>query len=279
MRIIDLSHNLQNVVFDKDPKIKYLNHKKGGNLLGMVSILDPSPVKMFFNLILYVLGIKKISHKQFPDENGLAWEYIKTDSHSGTHLDAPYHFGPLVNGEKAKTIDEIPLEWCMSDGVALDFSSLKTNTINLSDIKENLAKIKYTIKPFDIVLVYSGASKQWNTPNYTTSHKSVSIDAISWLVEKGVKIIATDGHTIDLPFKEMLNNYSKTKESKYLWPGHFIGRNVEYLHIENTNNIDKLLDNPFGYIISCLPIKIKNGSAGWVRMIAIDKRNITINSN
>ena len=43
-------------------------------------------------------------------------------THNGTHLDAPYHFASTMNrGERAITIDEVPLEWCFQPGVKLDF--------------------------------------------------------------------------------------------------------------------------------------------------------------
>ena len=42
-------------------------------------------------------------------------------SHTGTHVDAPFHYGPRsADGSPAKTIDELPLEWFHGDGVVLD---------------------------------------------------------------------------------------------------------------------------------------------------------------
>ena len=44
---------------------------------------------------------------------------------AGTHIDAPYHFGPTSDGQRARTIDDLPLDWFYSDGVVLDFSATK----------------------------------------------------------------------------------------------------------------------------------------------------------
>ena len=42
-------------------------------------------------------------------------------SHTGTHVDAPFHYGPVsADGTPAKSIDELPLEWFHGDGVVLD---------------------------------------------------------------------------------------------------------------------------------------------------------------
>jgi kynurenine formamidase len=50
-----------------------------------------------------------------------AIERVSVSTHAGTHLDAPYHYGPtMVDGTPARTIDKVPLSWCFSDAVVLD---------------------------------------------------------------------------------------------------------------------------------------------------------------
>ena len=50
-----------------------------------------------------------------PEGNGWAIDFAQLCTHSGTHLDAPWHYYPTMNnGEKAWTIDEVPLKWCQS---------------------------------------------------------------------------------------------------------------------------------------------------------------------
>jgi hypothetical protein len=53
-----------------------------------------------------------------PDGECWGVEFIQLSTHNGTHLDAPYHFHStmnhaLVENERASTIDEVPLEWCL----------------------------------------------------------------------------------------------------------------------------------------------------------------------
>jgi kynurenine formamidase len=46
---------------------------------------------------------------------------VRLTTHNGTHLDAPWHFHSTMNhGERAITIDEVPLEWCFQPAVKLD---------------------------------------------------------------------------------------------------------------------------------------------------------------
>ncbi|MEO0470938.1 MAG: cyclase family protein, partial [Bacteroidota bacterium] len=49
-------------------------------------------------------------------------EIRKMGVHATTHLDAPWHYGPTSMGRRAKTIDEVPLEWCFGDGVVIDMT-------------------------------------------------------------------------------------------------------------------------------------------------------------
>src|SRR3990170_4871753 len=55
----------------------------------------------------------------WPGGKAAAVEAVTLSTHSGTHVDAPAHYGPAVSG-RARTIDEVPLAWCFGDGVRLD---------------------------------------------------------------------------------------------------------------------------------------------------------------
>ncbi|HKQ33232.1 MAG TPA: cyclase family protein, partial [Thermodesulfobacteriota bacterium] len=91
---------------------------------------------------------------------GLGWanEYVTLGTHVGTHMDAPWHYHPVSEGKKAKTIDELPVEWFYGDGVVIDMRHKKPGElISTDDLKEALAEMSYELKPFDIVLVMTGA--------------------------------------------------------------------------------------------------------------------------
>src|SRR5262245_64327794 len=66
-----------------------------------------------------------------------AMDIVETYTHAGTHVDAPYHFGLTINGKKARTADELPLERCYNDGVLQDFSAVKRQgqTISVAEVK------------------------------------------------------------------------------------------------------------------------------------------------
>jgi kynurenine formamidase len=159
--IIDLSLPIKNNTPEPEsPRIKYLDHVQGARHLiqGAKEITKGMQIELTENI--------------FPDSMGLANEEIILDTHSGTHLDAPWHFGPNAGDKKAMTIDEIPLEWCYSDGVVLDLRHKKPGEYITEDaIKQALQNINYEIKSLDIVLIMTGADKYFDKDNYFSAHQ------------------------------------------------------------------------------------------------------------
>lgn len=199
-----------------------------------------------------------------------AQETVTLPSHAGTHVDAPWHFGPQQAGEKAMTIDEVPLDWLYSDGVMLDFSSKKNwDPITEDDLKRELERIKYELKPKDIVLIYTGVDKYFYADDlkFTELGTGLVWDSVDWLIDQGVRVIATDSLTLDLPIPCMVDRYTKGDKSAF-FPTHRIGRERKYIHIEKVFNMDKL-PRPFGFKFACFPIKLEAASGAWARAVAI----------
>lgn len=204
----------------------------------------------------------------FPEGRFAASEIAKISTHAGTHLDAPWHYGPTSEGKPAKTIDAIPLEWCYGDGVVLDFSCRKAGELILvEDLQEALVKIGYKLKPFDIVLIRTDASKHYGEPGYENMHPGMGRDSTLWLIDQGIKIMGIDAFSWDRPFDVMIKEY-KSGAKDVLWASHFAGKEKEYCHLENLANLD-LLPQPYGFKVAVFPLKIKKASAGWVRAVAI----------
>jgi kynurenine formamidase len=282
--IIDLSLPIKNGTNEPEsPRITYFDHTRGAknlingaaNMLIKRNLLVGLLFKLF--VLLRTAGARKIlnykipaiTHKDFPGEMGLANEELLLDSHAGTHLDAPWHFGPALTGMKTKTVDKLPLDWCYSDGLVLDLRHKKASeVISEEDIISALKRINYKIKPFDIVLIMTGADKCFENKDYFSAHPGMSAEATQHLVEQGVKIIGIDGWGFDRPAMKMLEDFLKTGDSSVIFPAHLAGRKFEYCHIEKLANLDKI-PRPYGFKVACFPIKIENASAGWCRTVAI----------
>lgn len=248
MRIIDLSVPLKDNLPEPLPtEISYQTHQDTVKGVNRTFGLEPG---------------------DFPDGMWCAGEKVHLDTHSGTHLDAPYHYGPTSGGKPAKTIDQIPLEWCYGDGVVLDFTYKKAGElITQQDCEEALRKINYQIKPGDIPLIMTGTDKHFGQPGYENMHPGMSKEATRWLIDQGVKVMGIDAWGWDRPFTVMAEEYKKGVRGN-LWAAHFVGRETEYCHIEKLANLDKI-PKPHGFKVVAFPIKIDRASAGWVRPVAI----------
>ncbi len=203
--------------------------------------------------------------------NGLGWgnDMISLITHAGTHVDAPWHYYPTCEGKKARTIDELPLEWFYGDGVVLDMRHKEQGgLISTEDVQAALTKINYTLKAKDIVLIQTDTDKMWGKAEYFNSGAGVSGPATRWLINQGIKVMGIDTWGWDQPFWAQKERFKATGDKSIIWEAHRVGIDKEYCQIEKLANLD-LLPRPFGFKISCFPVKVKGGSAGWTRVVAM----------
>ncbi len=232
------------------PKIDYIDHTQGAEQM-----------TQFFP------GLKK---EQLPDGLGWAVESIHLTTHSGTHLDAPFHYHPRMDGgAPAMTIDQVPLEWCFQDGVLLDFSH-KTDgeRITADDVATRLKEIDYRLKPLDIVLVRTGADRFWGRPEYLVKGAGMTRESTLYLLERGIKVVGIDAWSWDRPLPFLAQEFQSKGDPSVIWEAHFAGIERGYCHMEKMANLDRI-PVAHGFKVACFPVKIKNASAGWTRPVAI----------
>lgn len=252
MRMIDLSVPLEHMAVSEPlpAKIHYVTHADEG-LRQMQQFFGIQPADL-----VYSAG------------EGWAVEEIQAITHTGTHVDAPYHYGATSAGQPARTIDDVPLEWCFAPGVIFDMRhKLPGEMITEDDLRAALDKIEYRLKPLDIVLLQTGADKRLASQEYF-AQPGLGREGVLWLVEQGVRVIGIDAYTLDRPFAAMVADYRRTGDGRHIWPAHFAGITQEYCQIEKLANLDRI-PAPFGFYVSCLPVKIKGASAGWCRAVAL----------
>jgi kynurenine formamidase len=207
--------------------------------------------------------------EQLPDGEGWAVERVRISTHNGTHLDAPWHYASTMNnGERAITIDEVPLEWCFAPGVKLDFRDMPDGYVaSADDVEAELARVGHTLQPFDIVLVNTAAGARYGEDDYVLRGCGMGREATLYLLERGVRVTGTDAWSWDAPFPYTAQRYAATGDASLIWEGHKASRTIGYCHLEKLANLEALPAS--GFTVSCFPVKIAKASAGWTRAVAI----------
>jgi len=174
-------------------------------------------------------------------------------SHTGTHMDCPYHFGV-----SDITIDRISPERFMADGILVRMDDVKPGM----HIEKNLLD---GYKPVDLkdkaILFHTGWSKYYHDPEmYRNRLPKISRELANYLVECNVSIIG-----VEPPSVSDVNNIDE------LAGVHRILLEGNVIIVEGLANLEGLTGSPFRFI--ALPLKIAGGDGAPVRAIAIEQVN------
>jgi cyclase len=273
LQLIDLSVPVDADHWEPDViKREYIDHQRGADLLGSALIHSrggSSRLGRAREWLKHKLGLG-VDHRDFPDGKGLSLMRYTLTTHTGTHMDAPFHYGDVdARGERARTICEVPLEWCFRDGVVLDVRAPpEQGPVTREELVAELDRIGYVLKPLDVVLLRTGGDTQVGQRDYFLRFRGVTAEATAWLVEQGIRVIGVDSFGFDAPFHRMLESYLKSRDPRELWPAHLFGRVREYCQLERLAHLDRI-SKPHGFKVSCFPIKLARADAAWCRVVAI----------
>lgn len=107
-------------------------------------------------------------------------------THTGTHVDTPLHF--VVGG---KSVDQLPLEAFVGEGVVIDLSYKKAG----EEIKtQDLMPYADQICPGDVLMLYTGwGEKIGFNPEYLFEWPYLVEESAEYIVRRRVKAVGTDG--------------------------------------------------------------------------------------
>lgn len=252
-RIVDLSVSLKAGIPSDPPnmlpQITYLDHKSG----------VAEFAKMFPGL----------TPEDLPDGEAGAAERLQISTHSGTHMDAPWHYHSTQDGGRpSQTIDEIDLDWCLQPGVKLDFRDKPDgHVVSAAEVQAELDRIGHVLKPLEIVLVNTAAGERYGEADYLLKGCGMGREATLFLTRQGIRVVGTDAWSWDAPFSYTVKRFQETRDPSIIWEGHKAGREIGYFQMEKLARLDALPGD--GFTVSCFPYKIHKASAGFTRCVAI----------
>src|SRR5919199_6019127 len=184
------------------------------------------------------------------ETQGYISEVMFLSTHTGTHMDAPFHFNS--NGQ---TIDQVKVNRCICINAILIKIQKNANEMITSD--DITCNSKYEIKEKDTIVFSTGWEKQIKQKdNYIRNNPGLSKDAAEYLVEKKVNGVAIDCPSIDIGIDSGLIAH-KTLLSN------------EILVIENLCNLYEFANGKFTLLVT--PLKLVGASGSPIRAIGIEE--------
>jgi kynurenine formamidase len=201
--------------------------------------------------------------------DGEGWateEFTRFGTHNSTHVDAPWHYNSTIGGERAQTIDELPLEWFHGPGVVLDMTAKEDgDPVTAPEAEAALAAAGHALSPGDVVLVRTGRDAFYAEPDYIARGPGVTAEATRWLWERGVRTMGIDAWGWDAPLHLQAAEALERDEPGIFWAAH--QADLPYSQIERLVNLGDL--PPTGFTVSCFPLRIEKASAAPARVVAM----------
>ena len=193
-----------------------------------------------------------------PQPNFISWESIEKDgynlellflsTHTGTHIDAPYHF--LKKGQK---IHQIVTKRLVTEAVLIKIRKDPDQSITKSDI-ERFEKKHAKIDDGSTVIFHTGWQKNLQKKSYFVKNPGLAISAAKCLASKKINLVGIDSPSIDLG-----------KDDKF--SVHRILAKNGILIVENLANLEKIHSEKFHLIVA--PLKLKNATGSPIRAMAL----------
>ncbi len=180
----------------------------------------------------------KISSVLNIDRDGFNELLLTFPTHTGTHIDAPYHC--IKNGKK---LSDFEISYFIGEAIVFNCSGQKE--IKLS--KTDLAKIKKD----DFVFLYSGHSEKYLADDYFADYPVISEKSAEQLAEKKIKIFGIDSPSPD--------------KSPYKIHYIFLGKGIPI--VENLYNLSEVAGKRFKCTIA--PLKVQNADGAPCRVIGV----------
>lgn len=163
---------------------------------------------------------------------------ISLGAHSGTHVDAPYHF--LADGA---TVDQLPLEILMGKARVVDLQGkekIERADLEALDLRDDIR-----------VLIKTRMSGQLRKPEFQEDFVYLTPDAAQYLVQAGIKLVGIDYLSI-----EKFGSRDFAAHHALLGAGVVVIEGLDLSEVE-----------PGEYDLTCLPMLIAGADGAPARVI------------
>lgn len=179
---------------------------------------------------------------------GYNLELIFLSTHTGTHLDAPYHFA-----KKGRKVHQISLNRLIQRATLMRIPKLEDQCITKDEIVSFEGQHGSITKGATIIF-NTGWSKSINRPTYFKKNPGISMDAAQYIVARGANMVGIDSPSIDSGAADA-------------FPAHNILAENDILILENLINLEKICRTRFDLVV--LPLKLHGATGSPIRAIAL----------
>lgn len=167
---------------------------------------------------------------------------LKLGSHTGTHVDAPFHF---VEG--GTTIDRVSLDVLVGECFVCDIPA--SGAITVADLES--CRLADRCRR---ILFKTSNSRLWEDNQFHTDFAYLDPDAAAWLVDRGVQLVGIDYLSVD-----RFKSGTHPTHMRLLGSGAVA---IEGLDLRGVTQGT--------YFLVCLPLKLRDGDASPARVILIE---------
>ncbi|MCJ7634038.1 cyclase family protein, partial [Candidatus Bathyarchaeota archaeon] len=155
-------------------------------------------------------------------------------THTGTHIDTPLHAVP-----EGKSVDQLPVEAFMGEGVVVDLSHKKPKEeITVEDLKE----YDEDIRTGDVLMLHTGWDKRLGfNKEYLFEWPFLVEETGRYLVDKGVKALGVDTLSVG-GWGGVVAGHGPTTREDSCAETHRILLGAGIILVEVLRNLDMILD-------------------------------------
>ena len=221
MRLVDLTRTLDSNDYARLPDAA---KSSSGVLVPQVQYF--APAEGGADVMCAIFGCQR---EHLPQSEGWGQEQVWFNSHIGTHVDAPLHYGSLCEGKPARTVEALRLDELFCDGLVLDMrgAARPGDGFTLAALQAALAANGGDVTPGSAIMLRTGQEVyDLSDPRWFT-YPGMTREATLFLAELGAKVLGTDAVGWDRPFAVMRRAFHESGDATQIWDGHFAGRERE----------------------------------------------------